>query len=111
MTDNPPSPSPVQATATVAGLITVVPTLLFSLPNPWGTVVAVSIVTCSAIVAAVPAPKDTGTKGSKVLVVGYNFVRICALALKYAIPYLVSRRGGLSAQALEKEQENVPPHP
>lgn len=81
----PPQPSAVANTAKVAAIFAFVPTLLSALPPRVAFVVCVMIVTCAAIIAAVPAPSK-----NRLLIVLYQFVRVVGINVKYALPYMAT---------------------
>ena len=86
MDDQPPAqPGAVANTAKVAAFFAFVPTLLSMLPPRLGFVVCVVIITCAAIIAAVPAPSK-----SRLLIALYQFVRVVGLNVKYALPYMAT---------------------
>lgn len=81
----PPQPSAVANTAKVAAVLAFFPSLMSVLPERIALVVCVVMVTCSAIVAAVPAPSK-----NRLLIALYQLVRVGGLGVKYAVPYMAT---------------------
>lgn len=92
--DTPPEPAGVMPasgptatanTVKVAAIVTLLPSLMAVLPPGCALSICVTMITCAAITASVPAP----THG-RVLVGVYQVVRVVGLGVKYAIPYVAT---------------------
>ena len=92
--DRPPRPAGVTPaggptatanTVKVAAIVTLLPSLMAVLPPGCALSICVTMITCAAITASVPAP----THG-RVLVGVYQVVRVVGLGVKYAIPYVAT---------------------
>lgn len=86
MVDRPTAqPSAVANTAKVAAVLAFFPTLMSVLPERIALAVCIVMVTCSAIVASVPAPSK-----NRLLIALYQLVRVGGLGVKYAVPYMAT---------------------
>lgn len=88
MDEDKPTPNTSSAAGNVVrmvGLGTMIPVFLTSIPPTYALAICVVIVTCSAIMAAVPAPS---ANNPKVLIYAYQALRIASMGVKYAIPYM-----------------------
>ncbi|GBQ50690.1 hypothetical protein [Acetobacter ghanensis] len=93
MAEPPANNATVVNTAKVAGILALLPTLFSSLPPTVALTICITMVTCAAITASVPAPTN-----NRVLIALYQVVRVIGLGVSYALPYVATHlvKGGPS---------------